>query len=152
MGLALRAVGSGIRVFIAQFVKGRHYGELDALARFGDLVTVRQYGRRCFIRAEPEPADIEAARQGLEQVRDIIAAGEHPLVILDEANIAVYFHLFSPDELLEVISARPPHVEIVVTGRYAPPQLLEAADLITEMKEIRHYYNRGIQARRGIEM
>jgi cob(I)alamin adenosyltransferase len=151
MGLALRAAGAGLRVYIAQFVKGMHYHELDALKRFDDLVTVKQYGRSCFIRRDPEQADIDAAREGLEEVRMLLAGNAPDVLILDEANIAVFYKLFSVEELLEVIAARPEGVEVVVTGRKAPPELIEKADLVTEMKEIKHYYNQGVEARDGIE-
>jgi cob(I)alamin adenosyltransferase len=152
LGLALRAAGAGLRVFIAQFVKGMHYSELEALERFDDLITVKQFGRDCFIRREPEQADIDAARAGLEEVRELLA-GEAPpdVLILDEANIATFYDLFGVDELLEVIEARPEGVEVIVTGRKADPRLIEKADLVTEMKEVRHYYAKGVEARDGIE-
>jgi len=151
MGLALRAAGAGLRVYIAQFVKGMHYSELDALKRFGDLITVKQYGRSCFIRRDPEEADVEAAREGLGEVRSLLAENAPDVLILDEANIAIHYGLFGVAELLEVISGRPEGVEVVVTGRRAPPELLAKADLVTEMKEVKHYYARGVQAREGIE-
>ena len=151
-GLALRAVGAGLRVFIAQFVKGMHYSELDALKRFGDEITIRQYGRDCFIHKDPTDEDIACARAGLEEVGRAIASGEYQLVILDEANIATYYRLFSVEELLDVVNGRPDDVEIVITGRKADPRVIEAADLVTEMREVRHYYASGVEAREGIEM
>ncbi len=151
LGLALRAAGAGLRVYIAQFVKGMHYSELDALQRFDDLVTVKQYGRSCFITRDPEQADVDAAREGLEEVRKLLAEDAPDVLVLDEANIAVFYKLFSVGELLEVVAGRPEGVEVVVTGRKAPPELLEKADLVTEMKEIKHYYTRGVEAREGIE-
>jgi len=151
LGLALRAAGAGHRVYIAQFVKGMHYSELDALERFQDRITLRQYGRTCFIRKEPDAEDIRAARIGLEEVRGILASGSYPLVILDEANIAVHFNLFSVDELADLIASRPENVELVITGRNAHPKILEMADLVTEMKEVKHYYREGVEARVGIE-
>ena len=150
-GLALRAVGAGLKVFIGQFVKGMKYAELDAVQRLSDQITLKQYGRDCFIINEPEEADIQLAREGLAEIKQIMAAGQHRLVILDEANIAIYYKLFSVEELLEAINLRHPSVEVVVTGRQADPKLIEAADLVTEMKEIKHYYTRGVQARDGIE-
>jgi cob(I)alamin adenosyltransferase len=150
-GLALRAAGAGLKVFIAQFVKGQHYSELNSIARLSDLITLKQYGRGCFIRKTPEPEDITAARQGLEAVKEVIASGEYNVVILDEANIAVYYGLFSVEELLELIDSKPEDMELVITGRYADEKIIEKADLVTEMKEIKHYYKRGVQARKGIE-
>jgi len=151
LGLALRAAGAGMRVYIAQFVKGMRYSELEALERFQDCITLRQMGRSCFIRQAPQPEDVQAARQGLAQVREVLRGGAHDLVILDEANIAVHFNLFSADELVELVRQRPDHVELVITGRNADPKVLAEADLVTEMREVKHYYREGVLARRGIE-
>ena len=151
IGLAIRAAGAGMRVYIAQFVKGMHYSEIDALDRYVDRITLKQYGRDCFIEKEPEEADIQAARQGLEEVKGVLASGDYQMVILDEANIATRYNLFSPDELIKVIRSKPESVELVITGRNADPKVVALADLVTEMKEIKHYYNRGVQARAGIE-
>lgn len=151
IGLAMRAVGAGFRVFIAQFVKGMDYSELKTLQRFGDQLTLKQYGTGCFIVREPSPEDIRAARRGLEEVREVLHSGQYDLVIMDEANIATFYRLFTVDELLEAIGSRAPGVEVVVTGRRADPRLLDAADLVTEMKEIKHYYSCGVPARDGIE-
>ena len=151
IGLAIRAAGAGMRVYIAQFVKGMHYSELDALDRHADRITLRQYGRECFIEKEPEKEDIEAARQGLEEVKGILASGDYQMVILDEANIATRYNLFSPDELVEVVRSKPESVELVITGRNADPKVVALADLVTEMKEIKHYFRCGVQARAGIE-
>ncbi len=151
LGLALRAAGAGLRVYIAQFVKGMLYSEIKALERFEDQITVRQFGRRCFICGAPEPEDVEAARSGLKEAGKALTSGAYDLVILDEASIAVHFDLFSADELLSVAKTRPASVELVVTGRNAPASLIEAADLVTEMREVKHYYLKGVQARKGIE-
>ena len=151
IGLAIRAAGAGMRVYIAQFVKGMHYSELDSLDRYVDRITLKQYGRDCFIEREPEEEDIQAARQGLEEVKGILASGDYQMVILDEANIATHYNLFSPDELIEVVRSKPEAVELVITGRNADPKVVALADLVTEMKEIKHYYNKGVQARPGIE-
>jgi len=149
-GLALRAAGAGLRVFIAQFVKGMEYSELRALERFEEI-EVRRYGRDCFIQREPEQADIEAARAGLAEAREELLSGRWDLVILDEANIATYFELFAAEELLAVIEEKPEGVELVITGRRADPRVIEVADLVTEMREVKHYYERGVPARKGIE-
>ena len=151
IGLAIRAAGAGMRVYIAQFVKGMHYSELDSLDRYVDRITLKQYGRDCFIEKEPEEEDIQAARRGLEEVKGILASGDYQMVILDEANIATHYNLFSPDELIEVVRSKPEAVELVITGRNADPKVVALADLVTEMKEIKHYYNKGVQARAGIE-
>ncbi|MBW1971314.1 MAG: cob(I)yrinic acid a,c-diamide adenosyltransferase [Deltaproteobacteria bacterium] len=151
LGLAIRAVGAGMKVFIAQFVKGMHYSELDALKRYSDMITIKQFGRSSFIHSNPEKEDIEKARKGLKEVERILKSGDYPIVILDEANIALYFNLFTVEELIDAISKRAFNVEVVVTGRYAPKKLIEYADLVTEMVEIKHYYKNGIVARKGIE-
>lgn len=151
-GLALRAVGAGMKVYIAQFVKGMEYSELKAIEKFRGQIVLRQFGRDCFIHQEPEEADIKAAREGLDEVRKVLNSGEYRMVILDEANIATYYNLFSADELLELIDNKPEEVELVITGRKADPKIIDRADLVTEMSEVKHYYQKGVQARKGIEM
>ena len=151
LGLALRAAGAGLKVFIAQFMKRGDYSEIKALERFGDGVTVEQYGLGRFIRGNPDPADIDAARKGMERVREIFAAGRHQVVILDEANVAAACGLFSPVDLLKLVDAKPDEVEVVLTGRNAAPEILARADLVTEMKMVKHYYQQGVPARTGIE-
>ena len=151
LGLALRAAGAGFRVYIAQFVKGMKYSELDVLPRLSDYITLKQYGRDCFIEREPTNEDIQAAQKGLKEVKEIMCSGEYQMIILDEANIAIYFNLFSVDDLLDFMREKPRGVELVITGRKADTRVIEAADLVTEMKEIKHYYQKGIEARSGIE-
>ncbi len=151
-GLALRAVGAGMKVFIVQFAKGMKYSELESIKRFADQITLRQYGRDCFIINKPTPEDIALAREGYDDALRIVKSGEYGLVILDEANIATYYNLFSVDELLALIEAKAEHVELVITGRKADPRIIDRADLVTEMKEIKHYYTQGVPARKGIEM
>ena len=151
LGLSLRAAGAGLRVFLAQFIKGGRYSEIAALERFADRITVRQYGLGRFIRGEPSEADIAAARKGLEEVSTILSSGDYDVVVLDEANEAVKIGLFSVVELLDLINAKPESVELVITGRSAHDKILERADLVTEMKEIKHYYRQGVKARAGIE-
>ncbi|HDZ23596.1 MAG: cob(I)yrinic acid a,c-diamide adenosyltransferase [Thermoplasmata archaeon] len=151
LGLALRAAGAGLKTYIGQFVKGMHYSELESLKRFSDLITIRQFGRDCFIYKDPEDEDIRAAREGLEEAGKAVSSGKYDLVILDEATIAIYYNLFTVEELLKVIEGRPEGVEIVITGRKADQRIMDIADLVTEMKEIKHYYQKGVQARDGIE-
>ncbi len=150
-GLALRAVGAGKKVFIAQFVKGKTYSENEAIGQMIPGMTVQQYGRGCFIVNEPQKEDMEAARRGLAEVEKVIRSGDYDLVVLDEACIAIYYGLFNEKELIGILENRAPGTEIVITGRYATQGLIDTADLVTEMKEIKHYYTRGIQAREGIE-
>lgn len=150
-GLSLRAIGAGKKVFFAQFVKSQIYSEILACTEYLPNIKTRQYGRDCFIYKDPTQEDIDAAQTGLKEVSEIIESGEYDVVVLDEANIALYYQLFSVDELIEIIKNKPEPTEIVITGRYAPPELIEIADLVTEMKEVKHYYQQGVEAREGIE-
>jgi len=150
-GLALRAAGAGLKIYIAQFIKGMKYSELDSIKRFDDLITLKQYGRNCFIKKDPEQEDIELAQNGFDEVKQIINSARYNLVILDEITIAIMYNLISEEELLKLMKNKPEHVELVITGRYATPNIIELADLVTEMKEIKHYYQKGITARVGIE-
>ena len=151
LGLALRAAGAGLNVFMAQFMKRGDYSELKALARFKDRITVEQFGLGRFIRGDPDPEDIAAARRGLDRVRQIFAADGHQLVILDEANVAASCGLFSSADLLDLINAKPEGLEVVLTGRNAASEIMARADLVTEMKAVKHYYQEGVVARLGIE-
>ena len=151
LGLAIRAAGAGHKVFIGQFVKGGRYSELNALQRFDDLITVEQFGMGRFINGKPSAEDVEAARNGLIKMKAIVASSEYKVVILDEANIAVHYNLFSTDELIDLIDRRADETEIIITGRKATPEIIERADLVTEMKAVKHYYKEGVKARIGIE-
>lgn len=151
MGLALRAVGAGKKIFIAQFAKGTHYSELNSIANFLPAITLRQYGLGCFIFNAPKQADVDAANVGLKEAEEAITSGEYDIIILDEANIAVRYNLFSVQKLIEVIEKRNPATEVIITGRYATEEIMEYADLVTEMKEIKHYYKQGVKGRVGIE-
>jgi cob(I)alamin adenosyltransferase len=150
-GLALRAVGAGKKVYFAQFVKGKIYSEIKAIRKYVPDITIKQFGRGCFIVKEPTSEDIRTARKGLEAVAEIIGSRKYDLIVLDEATIAIYYELFSVDELIGVLLRKPEETEVIITGRYAPGKLVDFADLVTEMKEVKHYYTKGIQARKGIE-
>jgi cob(I)alamin adenosyltransferase len=150
-GLALRAAGANLKVFIAQFVKGQEYSEVLAVRKFLPSVEIKQYGLDCFIVNIPTQDDIDIARKGLKEVSDIILSGEYDIVILDEANIAIFYNLFTAAELIDVLKRKPEAVEVIITGRYACPEILEIADLVTEMQEVKHYYTKGVDARTGIE-
>lgn len=150
-GLALRAAGAGKRVFIAQFVKSMIYSEVKTVDQFLPNITVKQYGLNCFLINTPNDNDMEAARKGLEEVKEMVSSGEYDMVVLDEATIAVFYNLISSTELIDTIKRRNPRTEIVVTGRYASSDLIEIADLVTDMKEVKHYYRKGIESRVGIE-
>jgi len=153
LGLLIRAYGAGMKILFAQFVKGMEYSEIRTLQQLSDRVDYRIYGRNCFIQKEPEEADIRKARKHFEELKKMMTPDcPYDLVILDELNIAAYFHLIPVSEILELIRHKPPHTELVITGRYAPEEFIEVADLVTEMNEIKHYYStKDLQAREGIE-
>jgi len=151
-GLALRATGRGLKVFIIQFIKGGFdYGELHIIDRLPN-VTLKAFGRGKFITAKPpEKKDIDLANEGLRLAKDIIEGGEYDIVILDEINVAVDLKLVDLGEVLDLVRNKPSHVELVLTGRNAPEQLIQIADLVTEMKEMKHPFSKGYQSRKGIE-
>jgi len=150
IGAAIRAAGAGMNIFIAQFVKGMHYSELEILQKLPNIA-IEQFGRDCFIKKEPTQADIDAAQKGWEKIKAIFKQDKYDMVILDELCIALYYNLISLDEVMNLLKNTDKKTEIIITGRYAPKELIELADLVTEMGEIKHYYNDGIQARKGIE-
>lgn len=151
LGLSIRAAGAGLKVFIGQFIKNGDYSEIKALKRFSDLITVEQFGAGRLIKGKPSPEDIQASHEGLEKIKSIMSSDGYQIVIMDEANVAVMYGLFSVQDLLDIIAAKPENVELVLTGRGAAPEIIEKADLVTEMKEIKHYYHKGVRARVGIE-
>lgn len=151
LGLALRAAGAGLPVYIGQFCKARRASEHVALERFADLITVAQFGAGAFITREPTPEDFARAREGLRQAEEALTGGRYRVVILDELNLATFFGLLSVEDVLGLMRARPEAVELVITGRRAAPEVMAAADLVTEMLELKHPYDGGLGARRGIE-
>ncbi len=151
-GLALRAAGAGLKVFIAQFLKKGGYSEIIALERFSDLVTVRQYGGGAFIREKPDDNDRRSAQIGLDEAGEALVSGEYQVVILDEANVLTHLQVVPVERLLALIDARPEGVELVITGRNADSRLLDRADLVTEMRNVKHYHGEGVAARKGIEL
>lgn len=153
LGLALRAIGHGYRVFMLQFMKGsKEYGEVQAAEKYLPNLILVQSGLETFVNKEnPSRADIDLARQGLETASKVIREGHYDLVILDEINVAVDFGLITLEETLELMRGKPEHVELVLTGRYAHPEIIKAADVATEMTLINHPYYSGVEAREGIE-
>ena len=149
-GLALRAACAGKKVYIGQFVKDMQYSE-TAIADILPAIEIEQLGRGCFISKDPEQADIDAAAVALETCVAKLNSGAYDVVILDEIFIALYYGLIQTDQVLEALNNRPEQVEVVLTGRYAPDALIERADLVTEMKEIKHYYSQGVLSRKGID-
>ncbi len=153
LGLALRAAGYGLRSYVAQFLKGQPYGEIEAVKKLGGKIIIEQFGRRGFIHIteNPEEEDIARARRALERSLEVMLSGKFQIIILDEINVALYFGLLSEKEVLDFLGKKPESVEIILTGRYAPASILRRADLVTEMKEKKHYYQQGVRARKGIE-
>jgi cob(I)alamin adenosyltransferase len=153
LGQALRAAGAGLRVYILQLMKEYPYSELRSLEPLADRITLEQAGDDAFVyrRQPPAPEEKDAAKRALDRARDLMTSGAYDMVVLDEACVAVHFGLLAATDILEVMDARPAHVELVLTGRYCTDAILDRADLVTEMREIRHYYARGVLARKGIE-
>jgi cob(I)alamin adenosyltransferase len=151
LGLALRAAGYEMHTYIGQFMKGRPYGELKTLSGH-PCITIEQYGDVHFIRREEMTTEHAArARRGLERAREAMVSGRYDLVVLDEINVAIWFGLVGVEDVLALLDDRPPNVEVILTGRGAPQQLIDRADLVTEMQELKHYYQQGVMARQGIE-
>ena len=152
IGQAIRAAGHRLRVMMIQFMKGKiNYGELEAVKQILGF-TIEQYGGPEFVnKNNPDKEDIEWAQEGWSRAKEVIQSGKYDMVILDELNIALDFGLIALDEVIEGMKSKPKHLELILTGRYAPREIMELADLVTEMKEIKHPYQKGIQAREGIE-
>ncbi len=149
-GLAIRAAGSGLNVYIAQFAKGRLYNEIRALKKIKNI-KIEQFGRSCFIKKSPDNIDIRMALSGLKRLEEIITKKKYQVVILDEINIAVKYKLISLSQLVKLIKNTPKNIELILTGRYAHPKIINLADLVSEIKEVKHYYAKGVKARKGIE-
>lgn len=153
LGLAFRAMGHGLKTYIGQFMKGQFYGELKAAKMVPEYITIEQYGKDTFIHVKnpPETEDVRLAKEGLGKAKAAMLSGRYNLIVLDEITTAHYFHLVSVGEMLELIAEKPDGIELVFTGRYAPPELIDKADLVTEVTEVKHYYQQGTPARDGIE-
>jgi cob(I)alamin adenosyltransferase len=150
IGLAVRASGAGLNVYIAQFVKGRDCSEHKALKRIKNI-KIEQFGRSYFIRHKPQQIDTELIRRGLKKVNKIIASRNYRVIILDEINVALKLKLLFFKDILSLIKRTPKSVELIFTGRGAPAQLIKKADLVSRINEVKHYYRRGFKARKGIE-
>jgi cob(I)alamin adenosyltransferase len=151
-GLVLRTLGHGLPVAVVQFVKGKwESGERKALGRFSDLVTIHTMGEGFTWETQDRRRDIAAARAAWEQAKGLIAGGAHHLVLLDELNIVLRYDHLPIEEVVATLRDKPPHVHVVVTGRNAPDALIEAADLVTEMEQVKHPFRSGVKAQKGIE-
>jgi cob(I)alamin adenosyltransferase len=154
MGTALRAVGNGMKVLMLQFLKGSwHYGELDAVKSFGGNWVMKQMGRG-FVKvggAETDPEDVRMVEEAWSEAEKAINSGEWDLVILDEINYAISYKMLDPAKVVAALKAKPEQVHIILTGRNAHPSIVEIADTVTEMKQVKHAYEKGVLAQRGIE-
>ena len=152
LGTILRALGHGLRVYIVYFMKGDYpYGERNVLSKLPN-VNMASFGFKTFTDpANVKPEEIEQAKQALAAAREAMLSGSYDMVVLDEVNVAVDWKLIELEEAIKLISDKPPNVELILTGRYADAKLIELADLVTEMKNIKHPYDKGVKARKGIE-
>ncbi|PRR78272.1 Cob(I)yrinic acid a,c-diamide adenosyltransferase [Clostridium liquoris] len=150
LGLSLRAVCAGKKVFFGQFAKGMKYSELKAAELLPNF-TMEQFGKDTFILGTPTKADIAEAKKGLKRAEEVLTSGEYDVVVFDEMNIALFYDLFTVEEILALIDKKPEKTELILTGRYAKQEIIDRADLVTEMKEIKHYYTQGVPCRVGIE-
>ncbi|RJO67199.1 MAG: cob(I)yrinic acid a,c-diamide adenosyltransferase [Myxococcales bacterium] len=153
LGLALRAAGHGLRVFIGQFMKGIAYGEVAAVECFAGRIVVERFGENTMVHPEaPRSEDLARARAGLARIRDVVQSGDYQVVILDEINVTVAFGILAEADVLDLLDRKPDGVELVLTGIRAPQAFIDRADLVTEMREVRHYYRtHGILSRKGID-
>ncbi|MCS7053185.1 MAG: cob(I)yrinic acid a,c-diamide adenosyltransferase [Ignavibacterium sp.] len=153
IGQVVRAAGFGLKSYLACFMKEFPYSEFESLKKFEGLIKVESFGKDDFVyrREYPKDEELQAIRLGLDKSKDAMIKEKYDLIVLDEICVCHYFKIFSVDEIIDFIKLKPENTELILTGRYCPQELFEYADLITEMKEIKHYYSQGVNARRGIE-
>jgi cob(I)alamin adenosyltransferase len=153
LGQALRAAGRGLRTLIVMLMKDFAYGELKGLNQWNQWIRLEQYGNDRFVfrKQPPGDEDIQAAKIAVKRAREAMLSGRYDLVILDEVCVAIHFGLLETKEVVSLLKEKPPAVELILTGRYCPDELMAKADLVTEMQEIKHYYQNGVIARKGIE-
>lgn len=150
LGLSLRAICNGYSVFFGQFLKGQDYSELKAVESLQNF-TIRQYGTANFVFNNPSEKDIQMAKEGLSDIKREMLTNNYDIIVMDEVNIAIHKNLITVDDVIDILKLRPENTEMILTGRYAHEKLIEIADLVTEMKEIKHYYTQGVMSRAGIE-
>ncbi|WP_337864700.1 cob(I)yrinic acid a,c-diamide adenosyltransferase [Ignavibacterium sp.] len=153
IGQAVRAAGAGLKTYIAQFMKEYPYSELESLKRLNDFITIEQFCGDDFVykRQLPDEAELKKAAEGLQIAKQRMLSGNYDIIILDEAIVAIYFKLLTVNQLIDFINNKPDNVELILTGRYCPDELISKADLVTDMKEVKHYYSLGFTSRTGIE-
>jgi cob(I)alamin adenosyltransferase len=153
IGQAVRAAGFGLKTYIVQFMKEFHYNELNSLKHLKEWITIEQFGGDEFVYKKEPPAknEMDKAQRGLAVAKAKMLSGKYDIIILDEVCVSIYFGLFSDEEILTFIKQKPENVELILTGRFCPDKLLDKADLVTEMNEVKHYYQEGVKSRKGIE-
>jgi cob(I)alamin adenosyltransferase len=153
IGQAVRAAGAGMRTYFIQFMKEYPYSEIEALKKFQDSILVEQFCGDDFVlnKELPLQTEIDRAKEGLNKAKSMMLSGDYDLIVLDEVLVSIYFKLLTVEDLLNVIECKPLTVELILTGRYCPQEIIDKADLVTEMKEVKHYYTKGITSRKGIE-
>jgi cob(I)alamin adenosyltransferase len=153
LGLAFRAMGRGLKTYIGQFIKGQKYGEIEAASISNGLITLEQYGKDTFVHTgrKPNPEDKKMVLDGLARARTALLSGKYDIIVLDEIITTYHFKLISLEDMMNLIAEKPLNVELIMTGRHAPRKLMDAADLVTRMNEVKHYYKKGVTARNGIE-
>ena len=150
LGVALRNVCAGNKVFVGQFMKGQNYSELKA-AEYLPCIEFEQFGDANFVTGEPSEEDRANAGKGLARMKEVLASGKYDVVIFDEVNTALFFKLIAVGDVVSALEMKPDTTEAILTGRYAPQEIIDMADLVTEMREVKHYYSKGVKARAGIE-
>ncbi len=150
LGLVLRACGANKKIFIGQFIKGQNFSEIKALKKFCN-VTLEQFGRGCFIKGKLHPKDIKLAKDGWLRIKEVIESNQYDIVVIDEINVAIDLLLIDCSLVIELLKRVSKKIEVILTGRSAADCLIEIADLVSEIKEVKHYYKKGIKARKGIE-
>jgi len=153
IGQAVRAAGSAMKTFFAMFMKNHKYSELKSLEILSEFIEIKQYGNDDFVFKKEIPSQKLKAeiRTGLAECMERMNSGKFDIIILDEALVSIYFQLIETKDILEIINQKPKYIELILTGRYCPKEIIELADLVTEMKEVKHYYQKGITSRKGID-
>ncbi|HRI47869.1 MAG TPA: cob(I)yrinic acid a,c-diamide adenosyltransferase [Ignavibacteriaceae bacterium] len=153
IGQAIRAAGHGLRTLIVQFMKEYPYGEVETLNKLSEFITIEQYCGDDFVlkKTLPPQSELDKVKKAFKRIESAFQHGEYDLVILDEICVSIYFKLVETSAVIELIQKKPEHIELIMTGRYCPQEIIEIADLVTEMKEVKHYYSEGVLARKGIE-
>ena len=153
IGVAVRAAGNGFKSLIVQFMKVYPYSELESLKKLSEWISVKQFGKDDFVYKQetPSPEDLKIAKSAIEFVKNQMVNKEYDIVILDEIIVSIYFGLLKINEVIELIKLKPEPIELILTGRYCPDEIIDLADLVTEMKEVKHYYNSGVLSRKGID-